>query len=79
MLASATTPAGGMPWSCIDHAMPNVPAEPALPPWRNVLVVGYSACANWIAAFVASMPLVGRGLPSGVVFGLFGSGVFTPP
>ena len=40
MLASATTPAGGMPWSCIDHATPNVPAEPALPPWRNVFVVG---------------------------------------
>ena len=35
MLASATTPAGGMPCCCMDHAMPNVPTEPALPPWRN--------------------------------------------
>ena len=67
-----------MPWSCIDHATPNVPAEPALPPCRNVFVVGYRLCANWIAALVANKPLVVRGLPSGVVFGLFGSGVLAP-
>src|SRR5690348_14319683 len=35
MLASATIPAGAMPCCCIDHATPNVPAEPALVPCRN--------------------------------------------
>jgi hypothetical protein len=32
----------------------------------------------WIAALVASTPFVLRGLPSGVVFGLCGSGVSAP-
>ncbi len=41
-------------------------------------MVGYLLCAYAIAAFVASTPFVVRGWPSGVVFGLCGSGLFTP-
>ena len=39
-LASATKPASGLPSSCIDHATEKVPTDPALPPCRNVFVVG---------------------------------------
>ncbi len=33
----------------------------------------------WIAALVATRPVVGRSFPSGVLLGLCGSGVLSPP
>jgi hypothetical protein len=78
MLASAMTPASGIPCCCIDHATPKEPTEPALVPSRKVLVVGYRLWVNWIAALVARSPFVVRAFPSSVTFGLCGSAVFAP-
>ena len=74
MLASATMPAGG------DALQLHRPGDPERPDGAGAPAVQerlgrrvHASRANWIAAFVASKPLVVRGLPSGVVFGLFGS------